>query len=271
MFAMREMQMLRVIIQAFIHGNEPSAVRLSRGPHATLTAIPLPLSGYLPPLNWNKPLLYVSRSGVSFQTTGYLTDQRAFAARPNQPGATQRMQSLIEIDLRSSNLVSSHHIASPTTEVDLVTGGERAKATADLVSLFGVLRLSKWTKLPSADVRDLGEGDRRCVFSLHAEGSDPLVSLAWLRPIHFGGELTVTVRQRAAMIEVSFRGYATHFPYFEGFVQYSGQTASLFRVSPQAGRTVADLLYGKQAGRLRGDVKLPLQGASASLTHEGAW
>ena len=146
------------------------------------------------------------------------------------------------------------------------TGEQRAMKTADLNSLFGVPGLSKWTRLSPSSASDLGSHDRRHTYRLEAAGSDPLVSLAWLRPIRYRGELVVTLRRDARTIEVIFRGDATRFPSFEGFAQHGGQTAVLFRVAPQAGSDVSDLLLGTQAGRLHGEARLPLQGARCAVT-----
>lgn len=249
---------IRVVFNAFIDGQEPSAVRLVQGPYAGKSAVVLPWSAYLAPLNLLKPLRHLFEEGDG-HAVAFLTDQRGWAGQIDAPGLTQRMKSLIEVDLDNGRILSSDHQASETVEVDVATGKVTGREIANIRRLFEFVPLSAWTSTTSA--AGPGRGERTYSYLLRANGSDPLVSLSWVRPISYGGELTIYIRPPAkplgtGEVEVGFAGYATHFPSFEALVCVEGQTEVLFRVPPEPGRTVTSLMLGAQKGRLRGTCRL---------------
>jgi len=251
---------LRVWINAFIPRDVPGYTKLiSRGTHATKTAVPLPGLARLNPLNLFKNL-----------DAGYLTDQRSFSA---DLAASSRMQSMVEFKLTPKvEIVASRHSSSGTTEVDMDTGRQLGYAVSDMrrcsfsqlrtqqptpgvrpgstqyrVPLGGRFTVNYPTSQPPADpsysTRVVGQAD------------DPLVSTA--ADIDYEGLIDVTVDPSdARRCIVIFEGKIDAFPAFECYAQLGGSTKTIFTAAPPPGNTVTDLLGGANRS-IRGIASFP--------------
>ena len=232
--------MITFTINAFIDINAPGNMRLEHGPFACQTAIPLPPIAYI--ANVKKMRSYFNRTCIDSprKGVGHLTDQRVFVNCPT-PCQTQRMQSTLKINYQGE-ILTQNHVSSPTIEVDLCTGERRATKTANLKGHCVFIPMAKWKRPQASFHAGLGDEDRRFAYQLEAKGSNPLVSMSWMGPIRYGGELTITIRPRKGVVDVYFNGHSSRFPSFESFVQLPGSTVRLFCLRPKG--DVTSLLYG---------------------------
>ena len=251
---------LRVWINAFIPRDVPGYTKLiSRGTHASKTAVPLPGLARLNPLNLFKNL-----------DAGYLTDQRSFS---RDLSASSRMQSMVEFKLAPKvEIVASRHSSSGTTEVDMDTGLQLGHAVSDMSRCsFTPLRVHQ----PPAGVRPgttqyrVPLGGRFTVnyptsqppahpsYSTYVDGKagDPLVSAA--ADIDYEGLIEVTVDPSdVRRCIVVFEGKIDEFPAFECYAQLGGSTKTIFTSAPPPGNTVTDLLGGANRS-IRGIASFP--------------
>ncbi|GAB5389980.1 MAG: hypothetical protein Alpg2KO_29480 [Alphaproteobacteria bacterium] len=254
-------------INAFIGGKEDSATKLRRGPYRGHTAMPLPNSAFLHPLNLAKlnPAGLTRRFLKGFKdglhSVAYLTDQRGFT--PRRKGVTQRMRSHLRIDVETGEILQASHVASPTIEVAMSDGQEKAQ----LASLLE--HRSRWTADSRQSLPGV-KGGKVFTYKLDANGSDPLVWGASLRPVSYGGELRVEVHPaqngQPQRIKTSFEGDATLFPWFEGYVSAERQIRPLFTLAPASGTSVESVLLGRQIGRLTGSASLDLPTRQAKIS-----
>ena len=235
---------LKIWMNAFIPRTVLGYTRLiATGTHAGKTAVPLPAVGLLNPVNFFNDMLNAF-------DTGYLTDQRDF----NQlPGASSRMQSLVEIELTPLSFISQNHKSSGTTEVDLKTGDQLG---------FEVANMSRcrFTVTPMAPMALQRPSPGGAAFSLNAPSSpvfnvlklrldaaagDPLVSAS--ADIDYQGDFMIS-RDPSGNVTVRFDGKIDAFPAYECYASMNGVTKTLFTAAPPPGNTVANLLGSAERG-----------------------
>jgi len=206
---------------------------LTAGPHVGKSAIPLPSIARTWPGNLFKDW-----------DAGYLSDQRGFDPSPTN---SVRMQSLAKVELAGAEgptLVHPQaHRSSGTTEVNLVTGKQTGFKVADMSRCkFSVLPRRVSGVFTSLNVQ------------LKGEAGDPLVGMA--ADIDYEGTFTVSVGSTPGALTVSFEGKIDAFPAYDCYASFNGVTKEIFKSSPPAGNTVANLL-GKAKRPISGTAKFP--------------
>jgi hypothetical protein len=232
-------------LNAFIPLNVTGYTRtLTAGPHSGKTAIPLPGIARLWPGNTFKDW-----------DAGYLSDQRGFSS---VPGASCRMQSIVEVEMAGPAMISQTHRSSGTTEVNLVTGVQTGFAVADMSRCSftvvpkgppggGIGPLAAHTRagrggvaFPPIPAR-LPPGVFGSIsIQLIGQAGDPLVGMA--ADIDYVGTITFSGGVMPGSVEVSFNGMIDDFPAYDCYATFNGVTKTLFTDSPPAGHTVANLL-----------------------------
>lgn len=205
------------------------------GPHAGKTAVPLPGIARAWPGNTFKAL-----------DAGYLTDQRGFS---DHPGASVRMQSLVEVDIATWALVRQAHRSSGTTEVSIKSGKQTGFAVANMSRCEFVERRTqaRGPGMPGAHfaaghgslLPAVGRPATSLVLELAAAAGDPLVGMA--ADIDYVGTVTFS-RPAPGSVAVDFQGLIDAFPAYECYAAINGKTLLLFKSAPPPGNTVADLL-----------------------------
>jgi hypothetical protein len=228
--------------------------RLSKGPHAGKTAIPLPGIARLWPGNTFKQ-----------SDAGYLTDQRGFDASPD---ASVRVQSLVEVDVSTLTLARQVHRSSGTTEVNLVTGAQTGFRLSNISRcLFqevkagrsgqpgGTGPLTTVARGGGTTVAALDRPRPGCYGSMRLQltgaASDPLVGMS--ADIDYEGIVSIDGGATPGSVIVTFDGKLDDFPAFECYASFNGATKSIFTAPPPPGNTVVNLL---------GDADRPIVGGA---------
>jgi hypothetical protein len=206
-------------INSFLPGSVPGyTVALTAGVHRGKTAIPMPTIARA--ANWFKAW-----------NAGYLTDQRTFS---NNPTASTRMRSLIEIETDNWTEIKQSHTSSGTTEVDISSGDQKGFAIANMSRCkFTEVLLPK---LPALTVIKVSAPPKFSRY-LSAAAGDPLINAA--ADIDYNGALIVSLV--GTKIEVHFNGMVDAFPAYECYAMYKGITKQLFVRSPPVGHKVTNL------------------------------
>ncbi|MGZ3183109.1 MAG: S8 family serine peptidase [Telluria sp.] len=187
------------------------------GPHAGKTAIPCP--AVATPVNPTCPW------------RGYLTDQRGF---DNDPSASVRMRSRIDIALTPPAQAGAAHVTSGTTEIDKSDGRVTCRQPADMTRCsFTNFRVTPQMFPP---------GSFEITVDYRGAASDPCVNLA--ADIDYNGQIRVLCVPASNLVLVTVAGFVDSFPAFEMYAKLGSSTQTLFRLAPPAGNTVADLLGG---------------------------
>ncbi len=167
------------------------------------------------------------------------------------------------------------HRSSGTTEVNLVTGKQTGFAVADMSRCsFKAMPVPGPSGPPGGGVGlfagHTSAGRGGIAFPLakpHAptgrygtikvevvgQAGDPLVGMA--ADIDYVGAFTVAVGAPGTF-EVSFEGKIDKFPAYDCYAHFNGVTKEIFKSSPPAGNTVADLL-GAASRPVSGRVSFP--------------
>ena len=230
---------LTVWINAFIPKTVAGYTRVvnptlrSSGVHTGKTAVPLPKSARLNPLNLIKNI-----------DAGYLTDQRDFSDMfPAGRMPSVRMRSLAELTFGPTQLTNSLskqvHESTGTTEVDMDIGSQLG---------FGVADMSRcsWS---------LAEDSSSIRLIVKGAAADPLVSAA--ADIDYEGTFTITEDDPSqGAVTVKFSGKIDEFPAFECYARMNGMTKKLFTAPPPPGNTVMSL-PGPANRPITGNVTFP--------------
>jgi hypothetical protein len=215
---------LAVWISAFIPKDVPDYTKVVNasgrfsGIHSKKTAVPLPKSARLNPLNLIKNI-----------DAGYLTDQRGFSdTLPAGLMPSVRMRSLAELSFGPTQLVNSLtkqvHESTGTTEVDMDIGTQLGFKLADMSRC-------SWS---------MAEDGSSIKLLVKGQAADPLVSVA--ADIDYEGTFTVTQdNPTPGNVTVEFDGKIDQFPAFECYAQMNGVTKTIFTAPPPAGNTVMSL------------------------------
>ena len=202
---MREL-MARIWINAFIPEELPDLTqRVPAGTHEGATMIPGPVPGV---------------------SDCFLTDQRAFS---DDPSASSRMHSLVEIDLQNGILKNEEHRSDPTIEIDCEDGDEECNRSATTSGLTV-------QDFASEDV----DSGKQMSFRFVGEASNSCFTGA--PDIDWNVALKVTFHPAESDVVVDVEGEIDPFPAFEMYAEIDGGFPEvLFKNLPDVGSSPADL------------------------------
>jgi hypothetical protein len=160
----------------------------------------------------------------------FLTDQRGFS---EDPAASARMHSQIEIDLLEYRITGESHWCSPTIQVDHTTGEEDCQETADTSDMH------------FTDFKASPEDNQ---ISMHLRGATKNSCLK-IGPVkvspnlNYEGDIVLRLNESGDEAVVTFDGDIETYPAFEMYITVNdGPAVTIFREPILPGKTPTNLV-----------------------------
>lgn len=171
---------------------------------------------------------YAGQRMVSYRGC-FLGDQRSFST---DPAASHRMQTRVNIDLRTGQINSVSH-TDPTTQVNCSTGAVECRVTAGPDGLS--------VRAPASE--NAPGGERRYSFTLAASKGNPCAALSVVGPIEWRIPVVVLHNPATRAITVSADVQVKAFPAYEVYARRGTRpVAPVFTRAPSPGATPQELL-----------------------------
>jgi hypothetical protein len=186
------------------------------------------------------------QSYFSFLTPFYGTDNRYFSDLPS-PNDSARMTTLITIPDNENEQIEFNCYSDPTRQITKSRQALFAYPYQDPLGGINIGWDSIATEYPIGEQTIISRSNNHTALSFTMMGSNPFFTYAGVNfspPIKMHFKFFVKTKDNGD-IDVSLKGKTSQFPAFEAYIQINQEAPiTLFRSTPQKGKTPFHLLYG---------------------------